>query len=638
MYMMIFIYLYRHLKLTIKKEGVIIRIKREQRRQKSGTLFCATAAERDRRVKKKGMIFMKGRMKQLALTLAAAMLFSIMLTSCGGSGGGGGGSSVPKPTTTPGGTVTPGDDTKDGYTADAASKTITANDGSWTIAVAEDGTITKENVVDLSDLGDEKYAVTSDEITKENGTITVVRTLAVPRSALDSGNEAVNALVMMALDDAETVYATFTFVYDLNGNLLSVTVEYEGASVRYESDGAGGLDRSDAAAELPSIFEAILGAADEEQIETFLLELAEDAYADAEAGIAIVEKEFGGNEDETAIIASGECGAEGSNVTWKLDENGTLTISGGGEMDNDYYYTPWYEYRKDIVRAVVEVGVTSVDAWAFCDCTNMVSVVLPDGLQKIGTDAFYNCKTLTDITIPESVTEIDPLAFQGCSSLTEIFIPAKVETIGGDTFAECINLTNIFVDEENQYLMSQDGVLFNKEGTYLYNCPEAKGGNYTVPDGVTWITSKSFWDCEDLTSITIPDSVTTIGWLAFGGCSGLTKIIVPESVTCFYDSEMGAAVFNGCDKLKSAGPIGSGCNYEFGWKDTIPNGAFTGCYSMTTVYIPKGIAKIEEQAFRDCEQLTDIYYEGAQEEWAAIEISEYNEALTSAKIHYNSVA
>ena len=32
------------------------------------------------------------------------------------------------------------------------------------------------------------------------------------------------------------------------------------------------------------------------------------------------------------IVESGECGAEGSNLTWTLDSEGTLTISGEGEM------------------------------------------------------------------------------------------------------------------------------------------------------------------------------------------------------------------------------------------------------------------------------------------------------------------
>ncbi|MBQ2264926.1 MAG: hypothetical protein II341_05905, partial [Oscillospiraceae bacterium] len=50
--------------------------------------------------------------------------------------------------------------------------------------------------------------------------------------------------------------------------------------------------------------------------------------------------------DEVTIVASGECGAEGDNLTWTLDSEGLLTISGEGEMEN-FSGAPWYDYRED---------------------------------------------------------------------------------------------------------------------------------------------------------------------------------------------------------------------------------------------------------------------------------------------------
>lgn len=54
---------------------------------------------------------------------------------------------------------------------------------------------------------------------------------------------------------------------------------------------------------------------------------------------------------------SGKCG---ENLTWTLD-NGTLTISGIGEMA-DYYgcETPWYSHSSAISRVVINDGVTSI--------------------------------------------------------------------------------------------------------------------------------------------------------------------------------------------------------------------------------------------------------------------------------------
>ena len=43
------------------------------------------------------------------------------------------------------------------------------------------------------------------------------------------------------------------------------------------------------------------------------------------------------------IVDSGTCGAEayGSNLTWTLDSEGVLTISGSGNMQNYEPYSPW---------------------------------------------------------------------------------------------------------------------------------------------------------------------------------------------------------------------------------------------------------------------------------------------------------
>ena len=58
-------------------------------------------------------------------------------------------------------------------------------------------------------------------------------------------------------------------------------------------------------------------------------------------------------------VKSGTCG---NDLTWALDDAGTLTISGTGEMDNYYYGDgiPWYEDTESIVKVVVEDGVTSI--------------------------------------------------------------------------------------------------------------------------------------------------------------------------------------------------------------------------------------------------------------------------------------
>ena len=57
--------------------------------------------------------------------------------------------------------------------------------------------------------------------------------------------------------------------------------------------------------------------------------------------------------------------------------------------------------------------------------------------------------------------------------------------------------------------------------------------------------------------------------------------------------------------------------------------------SFTSIMIPVGITHIDENAFSDAEQLTDVYYTGTEAEWAEIFIGEGNDYLKNAEMHFN---
>ncbi len=59
------------------------------------------------------------------------------------------------------------------------------------------------------------------------------------------------------------------------------------------------------------------------------------------------------------VVASGNCGAEGHNMTYVLDSDGVLTIDGEGNMA-DYGYAPWYGHRSSIKKIVVKGDVNSI--------------------------------------------------------------------------------------------------------------------------------------------------------------------------------------------------------------------------------------------------------------------------------------
>ena len=303
----------------------------------------------------------------------------------------------------------------------------------------------------------------------------------------------------------------------------------------------------------------------------------------AELGLA--DFGVGGNAIAASAASSGNCGDSGSNVTWSLDDNGTLTISGSGKIEDcrSDIDQPWYSNRSDITSVVIEPGVTSIGSQAFYECSNLTSITIPSGLTSIGEQAFGNCTGLTSITIPSGfisigdyafwnctgltsitiqngVTSIGTGAFWNCTGLTSITIPSSVTSIGVNVFYNCTGLTDITVDSSNPSYCSESGVLFNKDKTTLIYYPLGKNGSYTIPDGVTAIGDYAFYYCSGLTSVTIPSSVTSIGESAFRHCTGLTSITIPNSVT------------------------------------SIVNLAFWDCDSLTIVYIPSGVNFVPDES------------------------------------------
>ena len=142
----------------------------------------------------------------------------------------------------------------------------------------------------------------------------------------------------------------------------------------------------------------------------------------------------------------------------------------------------------------------------------------PEGDNYFTTRAAY-------IEIPDGIILIEDIAFSGCSSLKSIDIPNSVTTIGFGVFSGCSALQSIDVSEDNQNYTSIDGVLYDKELKTIIKFPEDNDATeYIIPNSVTNIGDRAFFNCRELTSITIPNSVTTIGDGAFSGCSSLQSI------------------------------------------------------------------------------------------------------------------
>lgn len=347
-----------------------------------------------------------------------------------------------------------------------------------------------------------------------------------------------------------------------------------------------------------------------------------------------------------AAETSGTCG---DNLTWILDDNGTLTISGTGEMEDwQYLSSPWYG-DTGIKNVVIKSGVTSIGDQAFYGCTELQSISIPDSINKVGNSAFrgcaklasvdlpagikaieanvfYGCNSLTSISIPGSVSEIGNYAFKDCTKLESIFIPENVVKIGNAAFEGCVGITAFEVDDANQFYASAEGVLFNKWKTELLYYPVANArSSYTIPNSVTMIEGFAFSDCTNLMTVFIPDSVTMIEIGAFYHSASLTEFEVDQNNKNYASAD--GVLFNKEKTMLHQYPLGNARTHY-----TIPDGvalidygAFSNSANLESIFIPDSVLNIPQDvvmyfpALDGCEKLENIEVAVGNENYTSVD-------------------
>ena len=146
-------------------------------------------------------------------------------------------------------------------------------------------------------------------------------------------------------------------------------------------------------------------------------------------------------------------------------------------------------------------GMTSIPSSAFSDCSELLSIKLPDNIISINDTAFARCQSLREIHIPASIESIGTRVFYYCQSLREIHIPANTESIGNGAFESCTKLTTVTFGKESK-LRTIAGS-YGNSSSYCYG---------------------TFMSCQNLSAIEIPASVETIEAAAFYHCSSLQTV------------------------------------------------------------------------------------------------------------------
>ena len=135
-------------------------------------------------------------------------------------------------------------------------------------------------------------------------------------------------------------------------------------------------------------------------------------------------------------VSSGTCG-EGT--AWVLDDEGTLTISGTGAMD-DYETasaSPWYSSKSSIKKVIVGDQITRIGARAFYNCPNLNEIKIGLSVGSIGSWALYNLAAIEELTIPASMNYLENSSIRSCQSLEKVYFIGNAPSIGSNVFSSC---------------------------------------------------------------------------------------------------------------------------------------------------------------------------------------------------------
>ena len=239
----------------------------------------------------------------------------------------------------------------------------------------------------------------------------------------------------------------------------------------------------------------------------------------------------------SSVTTIGQAAFSGCRILTSItvDPNNTSFASYDGVLFNRDKTELIYFPRGRTGSFAIPYGTITVGNDAFSGSIGLTAVTIPDSVTTIGEHAFAGTG-LTSVIIPNSVTRLAWNAFEFTRNLYRGELPDHVVMFGDDygkggrPFWGSTGFQEYIVSANNPSFTTVDGVLFNRDKTKLVSFPQGRSGHFSIPDTVTTIGYKAFYDRIGLTSVNIPASVTNIGDFAFSG-SGLVSVVIPEGVT-----------------------------------------------------------------------------------------------------------
>ncbi len=224
----------------------------------------------------------------------------------------------------------------------------------------------------------------------------------------------------------------------------------------------------------------------------------------------------------TGFVAyAADSGDLSGTIHWSYT-NGTLSITGTGDIPMGALAAPTSEHAENIVNVTVGDGITSLCMAAFKLCRNLKTVSLPNTLVSIPRSCFMGCAQLTEIAIPAGVQSIGEMAFMECTALQKVTFGGNLHSIGGNAFRGCTALKSVKFPAKLSYI---GGEAFMATGLE----------SVTLPGSVRLIGSWAFAQCPALKNAILSSGLTTLPDCVFQN-SALEYAVLPKSVKTVHEA------------------------------------------------------------------------------------------------------